>query len=55
VSNEPWEVTDGNMGTQLEKLNEVVSKVFKVKSTFKILKNHAKRSPYRKMGHVYEG
>jgi hypothetical protein len=55
MSNGPWETTHGNMGIQLKKLNEVVSKILRVKSISKMLKNHAKKSPYKKMGHVYEG
>ncbi len=44
MSNGPWEVTHGNMGIQLVKLNEVVDIIFKVKNIPKILKNHARRS-----------
>jgi hypothetical protein len=43
------------MGTQLEKLNEVANIILKVKNISKILKNHKRRSPYKKMRHAYEG
>jgi hypothetical protein len=42
------------MGTQLVKLNEAICKTLKVENILKILKNHAKRSPYGKMGHAHE-
>jgi hypothetical protein len=55
VNNGPWEATHDNTRTQLDKLNEDVSKILRVKNISKILKNHTKRYPYRKMGHVHEG
>jgi hypothetical protein len=47
-------MTHGNMGIQLEKLNEVVGKTLKVKNILKIFKNHAKRFTYGKTGHAHE-
>ncbi len=55
MSNGPWEATHDNTRTRLKKFNEVVNKILRVKNISKILKNRTKRSPYRKMGHVYEG
>jgi hypothetical protein len=39
-----WEVTNGNMGIQLVKLNETNSRIFEVKCILKMFKNHARKS-----------
>ncbi len=39
------EVTHGNMGIQLVKLNETISRIFEVKCISKMLKIHARKSP----------
>jgi hypothetical protein len=45
-------MTHGNMGTQLVKLNGIVNKMLEVKSIPKMFKNHAKKYPYKRMGHA---
>jgi hypothetical protein len=42
------------MGTQLVELQEIGNRILRVESIPKMLKNHARRSPYGKMGHVEE-
>jgi hypothetical protein len=42
------------MGTQLVKLNETIDRILEIKCIPKMLKNHARNSPSKKMGHAHE-